>query len=125
SGSKIDLTGVPIPAKGDWFFTPPPFYFAAQFNDGWLGMGVEAQPGTNTYTEYGYHGNLEAFELSLSYEGHTQVNGSYELPAIGFDFAPDEYSALQAHVTALRAAHYTAIPDDGEKPSWWRTPIFC
>src|SRR5690606_8967851 len=52
SGSKIDLTGVPIPNRGDWFFTPPPFCFAGQYDDGWLGFGVEAAPGANTYTEY-------------------------------------------------------------------------
>lgn len=125
SGSKIDLTGVPIPAKGDWFFTPPPFCFAAQYSSGWLGMGVEAQAGANTYTEFGYNGNLEAFELNLSYEGHTWVDGSYELPAIGFDFASDEYGAIQAHVAALRTAGYAPIPGNDAKPLWWHTPIFC
>ncbi len=126
SGSKIDLTGVPIPAKGDWFFTPPPFCFAAQFGNQWIGIGVEAQAGANTYTEFGYHGNLEAFELSLSYEGHTQVEATYQLPAIGFDFANgDEYGAIAAHVAALRVANLVAIPADNDKPAWWQTPIFC
>jgi hypothetical protein len=124
-GSKIDLMGVPIPAKGDWFFTPPPFCFAGQYGDGWVGMGVEAQAGENSFTEYHYHGSQGAFYLSLSYEGHTQVNGVYQLPAIGFDFAADEYSALKAHVTALRADRLVSIPEHSESPSWWRKPIFC
>lgn len=126
SGSKIDLTGVPIPARGDWFFTPPPFCFAAQLSDNrWLALGVEAAAGTNTYTQYGYHGNLEAFHLSLSYEGHTRVRGSYRLPAIGFDFAADEYAAIAAHVTALKNAKL--VPDASRQttPAWWREPIFC
>lgn len=126
AGTKIDITGVPIPAKGDWFFTPPPFCYAGQYAEqGWLAMGVEAAPGQNTYTEYGYHGNLQAFHLSLSYEGHTHVNGRYLLPAIGFDFAADEYSAIGAHVTSLRAVGHVPIPNAAYTPAWWRTPIFC
>lgn len=125
SGTKIDMTGVPIPNKGDWFFTPPPFCFAGEHDSGWLAMGVEAAPGQNTYTEYGYHGGLGAFYLSLSYEGHTLVDGEYTLPAIGFDFAADEYTAVAAHVAALREAGYAPIPDRNGSPSWWRQPIFC
>jgi hypothetical protein len=41
--------------------------------------------------------------MSLAYEGHTHVDGRYRLPAIGFDFAPDPYTAIEAHVAALRA----------------------
>src|SRR5690606_5347802 len=110
SGTKIDLTGVPIPARGDWFFTPAPFCFAGQYSDGWLARGVEADQGSNTHTQYSYHGDLEAFHLSLSYEGHTQVNGVYSLPSIGFDFAPDEYAAIAAHVAAVRASGQAPIP---------------
>lgn len=125
SGSKIDLTGVPIPARGDWFFTPPPMCFAAEYDGGWLGLGLEARAGHNTYTEFAYRGNLQAFELSVAFEGHTRVLESYELPAIGFDFAPDEYSAIAAHVAALRSAGYVATPRVEVQPAWWRSPIFC
>ena len=124
-GTKIDLMGVPIPAKGDWFFTPPPFCFAGQHKDEWLALGVQAEAGENSFTEYHYHGSQNAFYLSLSYEGHTHINGFEYLPEIGFDFAEDEYQALEKHVTALREASYTPIPIQGETPSWWRTPIFC
>ncbi len=126
SGSKIDMVGVPIPAKGDWFFTPPPFCFAAQTAaDGWLALGVEAAAGANTFTDYTYAGNLNAFDLSLAYEGHTHVSGKYSLPAIGFDFAADEYAALAAHVTALRAGKLVSLPANEDKPAWWRSPIYC
>lgn len=125
SGSKIDMTGVPIPAKGDWFFTPPPFCFAGKYDDGWLSFGVECRPGENTFTEYGYHGNLEAFHLSLNYEGHTTVNGAYQLPALAFDFAPDEYAAIEAHVSALRQQRFVATRQNRKKPAWWYSPIFC
>lgn len=125
SNTKIDLIGVPIPARGDWFFTPPPFCFAAQTARNWVALGVEAQPGHHTFTEYGYHGHLDAFYLSLAYEGHTVVDGSFQLPAIGFDFAADEYLAVEAHVSALRQQNLVPTPQHVTPPGWWRTPIFC
>lgn len=125
SHTRIDMTGVPIPARGDWFFTPPPFCFAAQVTDGWLALGVEAAPGSNTFMEYHYCGSEGAFYLALSYEGYTTVRGRVTLPAIGFDFAPDEYTALGAHVAALRAAGLVPIPHRETTPDWWQTPIFC
>lgn len=124
-GMKIDLMGVPIPAKGDWFFTPPPFCYAGQIPGGWLGFGVEATTGENTFTEYLYHGMHAAFYLSLSYEGHTTVNGKWVSPAIGFDFVADEYAALDANVAALRSSGNAPVPTRAEKPNWWHTPIFC
>ncbi|KIL38361.1 hypothetical protein SD70_26955 [Gordoniibacillus kamchatkensis] len=125
-GSVIDLTGVPLPGKGDWFFTPPPFCFAFETESGWLGIGVEAEPGRNRYTELFYRGQQQfGFHLSLAFEGHTEVSGVYELPAIGFDFAENEYAALHAHVEALRQNGYVPARRGGDKPAWWYEPIFC
>lgn len=117
----IDLGGVPLPGRERWFFTPPPFCFAFEHRAGWLGMGVEANAGAYRFTDYRYHGARDSFYLSLSYEGHTIVNGAYRLPGIGFDFGRDEYDVLQKHVRELsapRAMH-------AEKPAWWYEPIFC
>ena len=125
AGSLIDLTGVPLPGKAGWFFTPPPFCYAFQANKGWLGVGVEAAPGANTYTEFTYAGQLNSFYLTLSYEGHTTAGGRYRLPALGFDFGADEYDVLRAHVGALGAAGHLGPARGRVKPSWWREPIFC
>ncbi|HET7628033.1 MAG TPA: TIM-barrel domain-containing protein [Bacillales bacterium] len=125
AGSVIDLTGVPIPGKGDWFFTPPPFCFAFEGSSGWLGIGVEAEAGENRFTEYHYRAQGSGFHLQTAYEGHTEVRGNYVLPAIGFDFAADEYAALDAHVTALQAAGYVSEAREVQHPEWWKQPIFC
>lgn len=125
SNSVIDLMGVPLPGKANGFFTPPPFCFSFQHTGGWIGMGVEAKPGGNRFTEFSYHGQHHAFHLSLSYEGHTTVYGTYKLPAIGFDFASDEYAALQTHITALKQQGLVPAPAAHIKPGWWQTPIFC
>lgn len=125
AGSVIDLTGVPLPGRAGWFFTPPPFDFAFQAGDRWLGMGVEARPGHNRFTEYVYSGELNSFYLTLAYEGHTAVHGVYRLPAIGFDFGEHEYEVLATHVRALQSAGYVAQPGGCDVPDWWREPIFC
>ncbi|MDP9310631.1 MAG: hypothetical protein M3R24_07035 [Chloroflexota bacterium] len=120
----IDLAGVPLPGKGDWFFTPPPYCFALQGAHGWVGLGVEAQAGANRWTEYTYHGG-RGFHLSLAYEGYTVVDGAYTLPAIGFDFAPDPLAVLRKHVQALRTVGLVPHMDDGPRPAWWYEPIYC
>jgi hypothetical protein len=125
SNTVIDLMGVPLPGKAGWFFTPPPFCYAFQTSQGWVGMSVEAAPGHNQFTEYQYHGQSSSFYLSLSYEGHTQVNGRYTLPAIAFDFARGPYEVLEAHVQSLLNAGSVSIPLVKAKPDWWYQPIFC
>jgi hypothetical protein len=124
-GSGIELMGVPLPGKSDWFFTPPPFCFGFRGEEGWLGLGVEAAPGQNNYTQFRYNGGRECFHLSLAYEGHQRVDGRYLLPAIGFDFAEDEYAVLAAHVASLRANGLAPQPEPRARPAWWYEPIFC
>ncbi|WP_067618987.1 hypothetical protein [Alicyclobacillus acidiphilus] len=125
STSVIHMTGVPIPGRGDWFFTPPPFCFSFESKIGWFSLGIEAAPGENRFTEYRYQGQQFGFYLAISYEGYTQVDGRYQLPAIRFQFADNEYQALEGHVTALHKNHLAPNPIDKLVPSWWRRPIFC
>ena len=124
----IDLMGVPLPGRDDWFFTPPPFCFAMQWQEGWLALGVETMPGENRFTSYWYQGKPSAFYLSLAYDGQTVVNRYYQLPAIGFDFAEDEYEALEHHIKALSAIQPASTQisiREQTKSNWWHTPIFC
>jgi hypothetical protein len=125
-GAAIDLMGVPLPGRGDWFFTPPPFCFAAEHAGGWLALGVEPAPGQHGFTGYHYDGRCDAFHLTLTYEGQTRVSGVTTLPALGIAFADDPYAALDAHCAAARAA--APPPDDlpDRQPApWWGQPIFC
>lgn len=121
--SVINLTGVPLPGKADWFFTPPPFCFAVGNANCWLGLGVEARPGANRFTEFIYRGQQTGFYLSLSYEGHTQVCGRYQLPSIGFEIASDEYEALAAHVHSLQRRDYVRRPEAKSHSAWWNRPL--
>lgn len=157
ASATINLTGVPLPGKGDWFFTPPPFCYAFDVSHqapdcgcpagspvekpdshhasadpllpaargAWMGVGVEARPGENRYTEFRYHGGRGTFFFSLPYEGHTRVDGRYLLPALAFDFGPDPYTLLAAHVQHLRSAGLVHTPERTARPLWWNEPIFC
>jgi hypothetical protein len=123
-GSVIDLTGVPMTGKDGWFFTPPPYCFVFQKEDVCLAVGVEAEPSKNQYTDFCYQTQRSAFYLSLSFEGRTEVDGHYRLPAIGFEFAADPYDALAAHSNALRSQGLAATPK--RTPArWWSEPIYC
>jgi hypothetical protein len=132
--SSINLTGVPLPGRDDWFFTPPPFCYAFETapasqshsqSSVWLSLSVEARPGENRYCDYRYHGSRGAFHLSLDFEGHTPIQARYLLPAIAFDFGPDPYTLLAAHVQHLRAGGLAPTPAGSYRPDWWSEPIFC
>ncbi len=137
AGSAIDLIGVPLPSRGDWFFTPAPFAFACAYKRSdanvWMAIGVAAQPGESQFTALRYHGQRESFYLTLDFEGYTPVAGTYTLPAINFDFAPpgddapakDPYQALAAHVQTLQAEGIVPQRWLRQTPAWWEAPIFC
>jgi hypothetical protein len=125
AGSSINMTGVPLPGKADWFFTPPPFCLAFEAGSGWTSMGIEARAGENRYTDFQYHGSRSAFHLTLNFEGYTQVEGRYSLPAVAFDFGPDPYTLLAAHVQSLRSAGFIHSEVRKSRPEWWSEPIFC
>jgi hypothetical protein len=124
SSSVIDLTGAPLPGKRHWFFTPPPFCFSAQIPSGWLGIGVEAAPGDNTFSEYRYHGGDDGFWLSLQYGGQAVVHGRQSLPSIGFNFGRTAYDVLASHADSLRRTGLAPVTRR-EKPAWWSRPMFC
>ncbi|MBX3062719.1 MAG: hypothetical protein KF726_07075 [Anaerolineae bacterium] len=124
AGSLIDLTGVPLPGKGTWFFTPPPYSFAFQSSpEHWLGMSIEAAPNNNRYGDYRYRGMRGCFGLNLAYQ--VAVNDVQQLPSIAVDFASDEYSTVERHANALRRQGYAPTVDRRNRPSWWESPMFC
>ncbi|MHC1787541.1 MAG: hypothetical protein AB9880_10810 [Christensenellales bacterium] len=115
----IDLTGVPIPGRDHWFFTPPPFCFVLRWGSLCCTLGVTAAAGRWGFTEFEYTGG-SGQELILRYEGYTQVAGEYELPEVQMLFGQDEY-ALTAKFCAIGRQ-----PETSEaQPAWWREPIFC
>lgn len=117
--SLIDMTGVPIPGRDHWFFTPPPFCFVLRNGPTCMTLGVAAQPGRHTFTECEYTGG-RGQGLTLRYEGYTKVEGCYDLPEVHMIFGQDEYALLGRFSEAERLSAPPA-----ERFDWWETPIFC
>lgn len=117
--TMIDLMGVPIPGRDHWFFTPPPFCFVLRQQDICYTLGVTAEPGHHTFTEYEYAGG-EGGGLRLRYDGHQQARGHYQLPTVHMLLGNEEYALLGDFCAIGRTR-------DGAKvrANWWNTPIFC
>lgn len=117
--SLIDMTGVPIPGRDHWFFTPPPFCFVLQNGDTCMTLGVTAKAGMHTFTELEYLGG-RGQGLVLRYEGYTHVDGYYELPTATLIFGKEPYALLGEFSKIER------LPaPKKETHAWWSRPIFC
>jgi len=115
----IDMGGVPINGRDHWFFTPPPFCFVARKGDDCMTLGVTAEAGKHTFTEFESIGGT-GHGLILRYEGETAVNGEYALPDVQMIFGHDEYELLGEFSKIER------VPADRPAPAdWWTRPIFC
>lgn len=117
--SLIDMTGVPIPGRDHWFFTPPPFCFVLRNGDTCMTLGVTTAPGKHSFVEYEYTGG-RGQGLLLRYEGMTYVDGAYELPQVQMIFGQDEYALLGefSRLERLKAPAQKQF-------DWWTRPIFC
>jgi len=133
----LDVLGSSVPGKEHWLFTPPPLCLGLNPNpvptDGsfppgpWVTLGVGAAPGRRTFTAVHYDAVEGAYGLRLTYEGHTEVSGSFATPTVfvhaGID---DAYAGIGVHTDAL--VHHGLLPAPAPKPSpaaWWSGPIFC
>lgn len=142
--TTIDVMGTSIPGKAHWFFTPAPYFYAftqdqsppalnlgadqggspletamSGSSDLWMTAGLQVQDGMHHFTGFHYHGTEGAYSLSLSYEGHTRIEGRFTLPTLQIAFATDPYQGLEAYVRRL------GIPEQPQQPDWWFTPIQC
>jgi hypothetical protein len=102
--------------RGHWFFTPPPLAlaFAREPQGPWLGLALDAPVQELTFVQAVHRPGDRAFHLTLEYEGHTQVDGRFEAPAI----------VLRPGL----ATPYESFARDApprETPSWWSGAIFC
>ena len=124
----IGVTGDGEPGRHHWFFTPSPLYFAWAPEDEaeWLDLGLAAPVDELTFVEAAYAVRDGGFHLALSYEGHTEVNGDFEAPALVFTSGvPDPYTGLRRHRDDLAARGAAPEVAEKERPEWWAAPMFC
>lgn len=103
--------------RGHWFATPPPLALAFRRDDEerWLGLRLDAPVDELTFVQAVHRPGDRAFHLVLEYEGHTEVDGRFEAPAVV--------------LTPGLASPYDAIEavgaDPRPQPEWWSGGIFC
>jgi hypothetical protein len=137
--STIGVSGGSEPGRGHWFFTPAPFCYAvtrtaiadpAVVPDGpWLSFGLAAPAPALGFTALDYVAADGGFGFRLAYEGHTAVDGDFDLPTLVIrPGAVDPYEALAGHRAALVTrglARPPARTAKNTRPAWWLQPMFC
>ncbi|MBA2383336.1 MAG: hypothetical protein H0V68_01545 [Actinobacteria bacterium] len=132
----VGVSGDGTPGRGHWFFTPAPLCLAlttvraadpdAELEAGWLGLALEAPVGELGFVQLDYVPTQGAFHLTLDYEGHTHVDGRFDLPVVVLTPAhATPYEAIRRHREALCARGFASPPAPRETPDWWQEPIFC
>jgi hypothetical protein len=124
------------PGRGNWFFTPGPFCYAASrspLQDAavlppgpWLTFDLDVAPGEAGFNGFGYRAVDRGFAFTLDYDGKTAVDGTWRSPPLVIGRAGDPYAAIVAQRERLEAAGIVARRHGGGgPPDWWREPIFC
>jgi hypothetical protein len=122
--------------RGHWFFTPPPLYLAfsteevddpeAPVAGGWLGLGLAAPVGDLNFVQAVYVPGDRAFHLVLEHEGHTDVHGRHDAPAIVLTpGAPTPYAGIRSHRDDLAVRGAAPRVTKRDVPAWWSKPMFC
>ncbi len=131
----VGVSGDGQPGRGHWFFTPAPLSLAlttaeaagpVPVEEGWLGLSLAAPVDRQTFGELAYVPADRGFSLRLEYDGHTEVDGEFDAPAVvltpGLE---DPYAGLRRHRDDLVARGLAPAPEPRDVPSWWSDPIFC
>lgn len=133
----LDVLGSSVPGKEHWLFTPPPLALPLSREappaepdalpaGPWSTLAVGAAPGELDVTALHYDAVDGAFSLRLTYEGQTQVEGSFTCPTVSWHVgAADPYEGIAAHRRWLERRGW--VPDVADRPraAWWSEPIFC
>jgi hypothetical protein len=123
----IGVTGDGALGRGHYFFTPAPLYLALTTDEEtWLDLGVVAPVERLTFANVVYDAGDRLFALRLEYEGHTEVDGEFEAPAILLTLGvADPYAGLRRHRDDLAARGAAPPVREPDRPAWWSEPIFC
>ena len=88
-------------------------------------LGVAAPVDELTFVEAAYVPRDGGFHLRLEYEGHTEVDGEFEAPALVFTGRARPVHGLRRHRDDLVARGAAPPVAERERPAWWTEPIFC
>lgn len=133
----LDVLGSSQPGMRHWFATPPPlclaFSRAAPSADPyalpagpWLLAGLLAATGSMPFTGLHYEATGDGFQVRLTYEGHTRVDGPFATPPLVLrPGIGDPYAAVAWYAGRLRADGLAPAAPAVPPPAWWLRPMFC
>ena len=132
----IDVLGTDLPGMRHWFFTPPPFCFAASLappsetdtvsGGPWMMVGLGVEPGEHHFTRFAYDAIEDGFCVKLAYEGHRAVDGSWRSPSLLFLFdSADPYEGIRRYVELIETIGLIPGAIQRIRPRWWSRPMFC
>ncbi len=111
---------------------PPPFCFSFRTEglDTRFALGLAAREGEYNFLHYDYtcvqnESHRFGFFVSTDLEGHTKVNGSYELPKIRAFFAESDLDAVRKYAEYHYSRGLCRRRDFSGAPRWWKGPIVC
>lgn len=123
----IGVVGDSLPGRGHWFFTPAPFYFGLSDGGGhWLGVGLLETVERMCFTELAYVPADGGFCLELSYEGHQEVDGSWNAPGVLVQpGATSPYTGTSSYRDRLVDMGLAPPPSVRQRARWWSLPMWC
>jgi hypothetical protein len=125
------------PGRGNWFFTPGPFCYAAarepvrdplELPAGpWVTFSLEVAPGEANFGAFSWRAIDRGFGFALDYDGKTAVEDHWRSPRLVIGFADGPYEAIASHRERLvrRGLAPPRRRAATDVPRWWREPIFC
>lgn len=118
-------------------FSPPPLALGLTRNhtestatapDGdWCGLWLRASVDQLRFTGMRYDPSENGFAITLDYDGHTRVDGSWRSPTLVISLVGtgSGWRVLDAYRDDLVANGFAPDAPQTETPAWWREPIFC
>jgi hypothetical protein len=136
ASATIGVVGDSEPGRRRWLFTPAPLAFAltteavedleAASVATWTTFSLAANVEQLGFPELTYEARDGGFALHVDYEGHTHVDGAFEVPTllivVGLEGA---IAGLDWHRHDLVSREHVPAPVARARPGWWNEPMFC
>ncbi|SNY55334.1 hypothetical protein [Paractinoplanes atraurantiacus] len=121
SAASLGIVGDACAGRLNAVFSPPPLCLVFQRpGGGVLSAGLAGDVRDLRFPALRYDPLDGGFLLVADYEGRTRAGGVFETPRVVLRRAAGPWQALQRHREDVAPAR-----DPGERPAWWREPIFC
>lgn len=133
SPKKFTRLPAALPYRSFFELLIPPSYvysFRTEDMEDRFGLGLIAKEGEYNFIHFDYEtasdsSGRHTFFLSTDFEGHTRVNGSFELPKIRSFFGGDDIAVVKKYADYHFDSGLCRKNNFENVPRWWHGPIVC